>query len=218
MPAPPTGGADIARGHLLQRNPDPEEPEPPLVEAGVPHGCFVVAVVVDGAVSPRRAGGRKWPIPCRPRWCTVSPRAGAVAPRGAVEVAALGIAMPGATRSARPARSARSARSAGMVGRGSTRTAGPAGTAGSTGVTGSARRPTRIAGATRSARATRATRSARIIRSGRAVIPRSRSTVATAGTRRLSRCGERRTGTDAQRSGAKGADDRSPRNKLLQFH
>lgn len=212
----------MVRVEPLQRNPDPEEPEAPLVEAGIPDGRLVVAVVVNGAIPPRPAGRRQGPVPRRPRWLTPAPGCGPVPPRRAVEVAAVRIAAPGAARSARSTRAtratgvieagtARATRSARVIGRRSTR---PTGAAGSARVTGS----TRATGTTRAAGAARAPGSAWIVRSGRAVIRRGRAAVVTRGTRRLSRCGEGRTGAHAQGGGAKSADDRSPRNELLEFH
>ncbi len=112
------------RAGSLQRNPDSEEVEAPLVESVIPHGGFLVAVVVDGAVPPLPAGRRERPVPSWPRWLTASPGCGSIAPRGVVEVAALRIPMPtaGCARAAGSAgavvaRSARVARSAGISGR-----------------------------------------------------------------------------------------------------
>ena len=146
---------------LLQRDPDSEEPEAPLVEPGVPDGRFLVAEVVDRAVPPCPPGGRERPVPRRPRRLTVSPRSGSVAPRGAVEVATLGIAVPWPARATGPTGSARmvgatgpagsprmvgrrsawatrSAGSARMIGRGPARAAGIAPVIGSARTTGSA--------------------------------------------------------------------------------
>jgi hypothetical protein len=207
MPASPTGEAGIVRVDLLQRDPDPEEPEAPLVEPGIPDGCFVVPVVVNGAVSPWPTGWRKRPVPRRTWRLTPSPRRGPVSPRGTVEVAALRIAAPGAARSTRATGSARmvepgsawATRSARVIGR---RSAWPTGTAGTARVIGST-------GASGSAG------SARIIGSGRAVIPGRRRAVITGSRRRRSRSGECRTGTHAQCCSTKSARDGSPRNELL---
>jgi hypothetical protein len=201
---------------LLQRDPDPEEPEAPLVEAGIPSGRFVVAVVVDGPVPPLPAGRRKRPIPRRPWRRTVSPRCGPVTPRGTVEVAALGIAAPRAARTVGSGTAGMvGARATGMVG---AWTAGMvrAGSAGAIGMVGGVteRGP---AGTTRTARATgsaRVTGSTRIIGAGRRVeAPGRRPTVVSAGSRLwLSWRGECRTGTHTQRCSAKGARDGSPRD------
>ena len=101
---------------FLQRDPNSEEPEAPLVEPVVPHGVFLVAPVVDRATYPLPTGRRERPAPLRPRWCARSPRCGSVAPRGPVEVATLRISMPWAARCARGAAGVtRAARSAVLV-------------------------------------------------------------------------------------------------------
>src|SRR5271166_2776436 len=65
----------------LQRNPDSEEPEAPLVEALVPCRLLVVAPVVDGSWR-RPVRRRQRPEPVG-RWRrTPAPRRGSVAPRG----------------------------------------------------------------------------------------------------------------------------------------
>src|SRR5208337_2850679 len=78
----------------LQRDPDSEEPEAPLVEPGVPHGCFLVAPVVDWATSPLPPGRRERSAPIWVRRLTRSPRCGSVSPRGLVEVATVRIPVP----------------------------------------------------------------------------------------------------------------------------
>src|ERR1700731_1139037 len=189
-PPSPTSEAGIARVDLLQRNPDPEEPEAQLVEPGIPEGCFVVAVVVNGTVPPWPAGGRKRPVPGGPWRLPRSPGRGPVSPRRTAEVAALRIAAPrtarstGATRAAGSPRvvvprSAWAARSARVIGRGAAWTARPAGSA-------------LVIGSTRSAWVARPAGSARVVRTGRRVeVARRRAAVVTAGSRRWrSRSGE----------------------------
>jgi hypothetical protein len=136
-------------GGLLQRNPHSEEVEAKLVKPGIPDGRLLVAVVVDRAVIPRASWRRQRSIPGRTRRRTVPPGARSVAPRGAMEVAALVVAVPrtarstwaawaagsvfaGVSRSTRPTRSkaAGATRSAWAVFAGST---GSAGTTRSTG-------------------------------------------------------------------------------------
>jgi hypothetical protein len=203
-PASPSGKAGVVRGGLLQRDPDPEEPEAPLVEARVPNGSFLVTPVVDGAIAPLPAGRWERSVPRRPRRLTPSPGRGSVAPRGFVEIAAVGIPAPWA---------------------------GPSGAARSTWtvrveVSGSAR-----AVCARPARSTRAARCARAVVARSARIPRSaRITGAawTAGSRRIVgsawsqrwRCGRgvRHTGAHTQCRCAKRTGDGSPGNQLLQSH
>ena len=206
-PASPTSEAGIVRVDLLQRNPDPEEPEAPLVEPGIPEGCFVVAVVVNGTVPPWPAGWRKRPVPGRPWRLTRSPGRGPVSPRRTAEVAALRIAAPrtarstGATRAAGSPRvvvprSAWAARSARVIGPGSAWTARPTGPARviGRGATWTARPAgsALVIGSTRSAWVARPAGSARVVRTGRRVeVARRRAAVVTAGSRRWrSRSGE----------------------------
>ncbi len=180
------------RAGSLQRNPDSEEVEAPLVESVIPHGGFLVAVVVDGAVPPLPAGRRERPVPSWPRWLTASPGCGSIAPRGVVEVAALRIPMPtaGCARAAGSA-GAVVARSAGSAGAVVARSAGSAGAV--------------------VARSARVARSAGISgRVWRAMTARR--------SRRWSRSGAGRTGAHTQRRRAKSTGDRDPAEKLLQFH
>src|SRR5258707_3358600 len=79
-----TGGhdrGDRRGGWPLQRDPDPEEPEPPLVEAGTPDRRHRVSPVVEWRWRrpPRR---REWSTPCRRRRGTPAPRRDSLAPRG----------------------------------------------------------------------------------------------------------------------------------------
>jgi hypothetical protein len=226
---------------LLQRDPDSEEVEAPLVELRIPEGVFLVAPVVDGAIPPLSAGRWEGSVPVRPRWCTRSPGCGSVTPRGAVEVAALAVAMPragtarsaGTTRSVRsgPAGTARSARSAGSVGSGAARAAWTARSAGSVG-SGAARstwtarsagtgsRPTGSAGTVRIARC-RPALAMEVSECLRAVVA-ARST---SGRRPMVAAGWWRSGSGAGRAGththrrcSKSAGDGDSRHQLLQFH
>ena len=74
----PTGPA---RHRSLQRDPHTEEPEPPLVEAGMPDRRHRVSPVVEWRWRrpPRR---RKWSTPSRRRRGTPAPRRDSLAPRG----------------------------------------------------------------------------------------------------------------------------------------
>src|SRR5712671_2367564 len=74
----PTGPA---RHRSLQRDPHTEEPEPPLVEAGIPDRRHRVSPVVEWRWRrpPRR---REWSTPCRRGRGTPAPRRGSLAPRG----------------------------------------------------------------------------------------------------------------------------------------
>jgi hypothetical protein len=112
VPAAPTGRAGTAKAGLLQRDPDSEEVEAPLVRPLVPRGSLLVSKVVDGATVPLPSGWRYLSTPARPRRLTGAPRRGSFAPWGPLEVTTLVTPMP--RLSARPARSARrrSARSA----------------------------------------------------------------------------------------------------------
>lgn len=178
----------------LQRNPDSEEPETPLIEAGIPHGSLLIAPVIDRAVSPVRTGRGERPVPRGSRRRTGSPGPRPVAPWGPMEVAALGISVPRATGSTGAARPTRSAlRSAWVVGParaagaawvvGPARATGPAGTIGTARMAGATwpARPARPA--LRSTGATWPTRSA--LRSARSA--RSARTTRAAGTTRTAR-------------------------------
>ena len=149
---------------------------------------------------------RKRPTPVWPRWRASAPGPRAVAPRGSVEVAALGVAMPraGTTRSAWPDtwRSAGSTRSV---------------------VSGSARSAWAVV-----SRTTWSARSARCGSAGAALAVE----IALWLPARSGRCamvaarvgwwrpgsGARRSGTHTQRRGSKSAGDGSPRHQLLQIH
>src|SRR6516165_4257409 len=176
--ARPTGKADVERVYRLQRDPDPEEPEAPLVKSGIPHGRFVVTPVVDWAIRPAPTGRRKRPVPRWPRRSAPSPGSRAVPPRSPVEVTALGIAAPWpawATGSVRVA-----APWAGSA-RGSARTAGSAAATG----------PARIVGPGRWVEVS-GRRSAMVIRGRRAV-------ASGLSRRRRSRGGVCQTGGHSQR-------------------
>jgi hypothetical protein len=208
--------------YRLQRDPDPEEPEAPRVEPGVPNGRFLVAPVVDWAIPPLPAGRWKRSVPVRPRRLTRSPGCGSVTPRGPVEIATPVIPVPWATRSAWTTGSVR-VEVPGTTGPVRVEVPGTTGSARTTGsvrveVPGSAR-------ATRTARAMSA-RSARAVVLGtarraraRSARPRSRRVMGSA-RRQWWRCwsGIRRTGAHAQHRCAKSTSDGSPRNQLLQFH
>ena len=242
MAARPTDKADVERVYRLQRDPDPEEPEAPLVKSGIPHGRFVVTPVVDWAIRPAPTGRRKRPVPRWPRRSAPSPGSRAVPPRSPVEVTALGIAAPwpawatGSVRVAAPwAGSAWPTGSVRVTGRGpawatgsprmiervSAWVTGSAG-ASATGVTGSSR------GSARTAGSAAATGPARIVGPGRwvevsgrrsAMVIRGRRAVASGlSRRRRSRRGVCQTGAHTQRRSAKSTGDGSPRNNLLQFH
>ena len=189
---------------LLQRNPDSEEPEAPLVELGVPERILLVAPVVDRATYPLPTGCRKRPTPVRPRWRASAPGRRAVAPRGSVEVAALGVAMP-------QAGTTRSAWSDAWRSAGSTRSV----VSGTTGSSRSARTP----GTARSARCGSAGTALAVeipewlpARSGR------RAMIAARVGWRRSWSGAGRTRTHTQRRSSKSASDGSPRHQLLQIH
>lgn len=230
MPASPTGEAGIIVQRSLQRNPDPEEVKSPLVETGVPVRRFLVAPVVDRAITPLTAGRGERSIPCRPRRRARAPRARPLAPRGAVEVAALVVAVPRPTRATGPSRSTgtagttrvigtraagstRSAWTAGVIGTGTagpTRAAGPAGMTGSTRAAG---RPAGTAGTTGTAWAPG------IIRAGGGVeAPGLRCAMTTRTRRRTARCRVGKPGAHSQGRGAQCAGDGHPSDKLLQLH
>lgn len=206
-----------------QRDPHSEEPEAPLVETGIPDRGFLVAPVVDRAVVPAPTGRGKRSIPRRPRRLARAPGSGAVAPRGAVEVAALGVSMPGAagvgigsTESAGStgviAGAARPAGATGVV-------TGPAGPARAAGVISGSGRATGTARVTGPAGPARASWTAGIVRTG--------GRVATAGgrrpamiTRRLWRSGSSvgKPGAHSQGRSAERSGDGHPSDKLLQLH
>ncbi len=226
-------------GHCcLQRNPDSEEPEPPLVESVIPHGRLLVTPVVDRAVSPLPARRREWPVPIGSRRLAGPPGCRPVTPRCAAEVATLRVSVPRAARptgsagtagTPRPARvigsagSARSARSARVIGStGSARSARMIGTAGSAGSAGSALGAAGVTGATRSARtagSARTTGAARITRCVRWMDTSGCWPAVTAGRAgRRTRSGVGRTGTHTQRGGSQSAGDGDPPEYLLKFH
>jgi hypothetical protein len=227
----------------LQRDPDSEEVEAPLVEPGVPHRVFVVAVVVDRSTPPASARGRKWSAPVGMWRLAGTPGCRSIAPRSSVEVTALVVAVPGTagttrsvvtgttrsvvtgtTRSAWPTGAMHSgpARPTGTARSMVTRPAWPTGS----GTTRSGTtRPTR-AGAARS-RTTRSARSrttwpvassaaARVVWGGCGVACRRRGAVAAAGSR--ARSGAGRTSAHAQRGCPQGAGDGCSGHQLLQFH
>lgn len=182
-PASPSGEAGVVLTACLQRNPDSEEPEAPLIESGVPHGSLLVAPVVDRAISPVPAGRRERPVPIGPRRLAGAPWRGSVTPRRTAEVATLGISVPWA---------------AGMIG--STRTTGPA------------RRSAWVTGTARAAGATWTAGSARITGCVRRMdSSRSRPAMIACRTRRWpSRSGVGRTGAHTQRGSAQSAGDGYP--------
>jgi hypothetical protein len=219
----------------LQRDPDSEEVEAPLVEPGVPHRVFVVAVVVDRATAPASARGRKRSAPVGMWRLAGAPGCRSIAPRSSVEVTALVVAVPGAAGPAGAVvtRSAWSVHSGAMI-------AGSAGSAGSAGaviawsarswttwavIAWSARSWTTGAVTTRTARS-RASRSwaARPTRTvaaaARILVCRSasrrRGAVAAAGS--WARSGAGRTSAHAQRGRPQGAGDGRSGHQLLQFH
>lgn len=218
-------------GHCcLQRNPDSEEPEPPLVESVIPHGRLLVTPVVDRAVSPLPARGRERPVPVGSRRLAGPPRCRPVTPRRPAEVTTLRVSVPraaGPTGSAGTPGSTGSARVIGSAGSaGSARVIGPAGPAGSTGtalraagVTG-ATRATRAAGTARTAGTTRTAGAARITRCVRWMDTSGCRPAVTAGRagRWRTRSGVGRTGTHAQRGSSQGTGDGDPPKYLLQFH
>lgn len=203
-PASPSGEAGAVLIAGLQRNPDSEEPEPPLVESGIPHGRLLVAPVVDRAVSPLPARRGEWPVPVGSRRFAGSPRRRPVAPRRPAEVAPLRVSVP---RTAGPTGPARVIGSAGT-----TRAAGPTGMVGSARTAGAAGGPTRAAGSARSTRAARPTRSARITGCVRWMDTRGRGPAVTAGRagRRPARSGVGRSGAHTQCRGAQRAGDGDP--------
>ena len=80
----------------LQRDPNSEEPEAPLVEAGIPHRLAPVAPVVDW----RRRRPVRWrerSAPGRRRRCSPAPWSGSVAPGSTVE-STVPTVSPGVTR------------------------------------------------------------------------------------------------------------------------
>lgn len=224
------GGHRVQRS--LQRNPDPEEVESPLVETGVPVRRFLVAPVVDRAITPWTARRGERPIPRRSRRRAGAPRARPVAPRGAVEVAPLVIAMPrttgttgtgGSTRAAGPAGSARvigtwapgSARAARVIGTGP---AGPTRASGTTGMIGTAR-TARTTGPARTTWAAGTTRAAGIIRPGGSVkAPGLRCAMTTGAGWRPARCGVGKPGAHSQGRSTERSGDGHPSDKLLQLH
>jgi hypothetical protein len=227
------------RGGPLQRDPDPEEPEAPLVEPGVPNRSFLVAPVVDGAVPPLPAGRRERSVPRRPRRLTRSPGCGSVTPRGPVEITTLRIPVPtaGTTGSAGAARTVRvevpgSTGPARAVVLGTTGSTGPArvvgsaravvlGTTGSTGsarVVGSGRAWTAWSAWAGSAGTARVTWSARTGTAGATGRVRRRRAMAAGRSPRRSWGGVCRTGAHTDRRRAKSTSDSSRRKQLLEFH
>lgn len=193
------GGHRVQRS--LQRNPDPEEVESPLVETGVPVRRFLVAPVVDRAITPWTARRGERPIPRRSRRRAGAPRARPVAPRGAVEVAPLVIAMPRTT--------------------GTTGTGGPTRASGTTGMIGTARtaRTARTTGPARTTWAAGTTRAAGIIRPGGSVkAPGLRCAMTTGARWRPARCGVGKPGAHSQGRSTERSGDGHPSDKLLQLH
>ncbi|MDT5147259.1 MAG: hypothetical protein QOC58_1904, partial [Mycobacterium sp.] len=174
----------------------------PLVESGIPHGSFLVAVVVDGAVSPWPAGRRKRPVPIRPWRLTRSPRCGPVAPWRAVEVTPMVISMPHPGSAGAAGVIPRSARSAGVVRPGSAGSTGVVrpGSAGSAWTAGSARTAGRL------------WRRPAVATGGRRTVAACRALV------RPAWVGECRTGARAQRCRAESAGYGCPPDQLLQCH
>jgi hypothetical protein len=73
----------------LQRDPNTEEVDAPLVESGIPPGCLLIAEVVDWTVVPSPPGRRKGSVVGRPWWLTRPPGPLSVPPGGSLEVATL---------------------------------------------------------------------------------------------------------------------------------
>ncbi|MDT5171754.1 MAG: hypothetical protein QOD02_5108, partial [Mycobacterium sp.] len=208
----------------------------PLVELRIPVWSFLVAPVVDRAVIPPSTGRGKWPVPCRPRWLACTPGSGSVSPGGAVEVAALVVAMPstaGSTRSSRSvvsrstgaawsmvsrstgaARSvvSRPARPTGSVVARSTRSTGPSWSARSV-----VSRPAG-SGSARSTGSARPVASAWVAGCRSAVVDCGRRAVVAAGTGWRSGSGAGGTGTRTQRCCPERAGDGSSGHQLVQFH
>ena len=158
-PASPIGEGGRCAYCCLQRNPDSEEPEAPLVESGIPHGSLLVAPVVDRPISPMPTRRGERPVPVGSRRLAGSPRCRPVTPRGPAEVTTLRISVPRAAGTARSTGTAGSTGSAWMIG--PTRSAHPAR------MTGSARPAGPTLGSARSARPARATWAARAAGSAR---------------------------------------------------
>jgi hypothetical protein len=75
-----SGNATALAVARLQRDPDSEEPEAPLVETGIPDRVHRVSPVIEWRWR-RPIPWREWPIPCWRRRSTPAPRRGSVAPR-----------------------------------------------------------------------------------------------------------------------------------------
>lgn len=67
-----------------ERNPNPEKPESPLIEARIPHRLLRVAEVVDRRWR-RTPRLRQYPVPGRTRRRAPAPRRQALSPRGTME-------------------------------------------------------------------------------------------------------------------------------------
>jgi hypothetical protein len=229
-PAPPIGEAGVSRGESLQRDPDSEEVEAPLVEPRVPARVLVVAVVVDRSVVPTPSWWGKRPAPVRTGRLAGTPRRRSVAPRSSVEVPAVVVAVPRATgpagavitRSARSVHSGTtrptmSTRSAGAM---ITRCAGAMITRSTRSratwavTTGSARSWAARSGATRPTWPVASSATARIL--VRRSANRGRGAVAAAGSG--ARSGAGRASAHAQRGCPEGAGDGRSGHQLLQFH
>jgi hypothetical protein len=109
-----SGNATALAVARLQRDPDSEEPEAPLVETGIPDRVHRVSPVIEWRWR-RPIPWREWPIPCWRRRSTPAPRRGSVAPRSTTPLPVEVSTLPG-RRPTVVARAALVARTPGLQG------------------------------------------------------------------------------------------------------